>query len=242
MHFIIIFHKFILESIKSVIYYYHIEFPKIIVYTLFNMTPLILGIAGGTGSGKTTIAEKVKDYFNSHGAYIPHDRYYKDQSKKTMEERVKTNYDHPNALQTSLFVKHLQDLLKGKTVRIPEYDFTNHTRNKNVTTKVTPSQLIIIEGILIFHDEALRDLIDIKIFVDVPADIRILRRAKRDIEERGRTLESCYAQYIAYARPMHEKFVEPSKEFADIIVPRGGKNEIAVSTIIHTVEKRLKAK
>lgn len=204
------------------------------------MKPLILGIAGGTGSGKTTISHKVRDHFNSHSAYIPHDRYYKDQSNKSMEERIKTNYDHPSALQTSLFIKHLQDLLKGKTVRIPEYDFTHHTRKKGMTTKVVSSPLIIVEGILLFHEKALRDLIDIKIYVDVPSDIRVLRRTKRDIEERGRTLESCYAQYVTYTRPMHEKFVEPSKEFADIIVPRGGKNEIAVSTIIHTVEKRLK--
>jgi len=204
------------------------------------MNTFILGIAGGTGSGKTTISQKILDHFNSHVRYIPHDRYYKDQSAKSMEERIKTNYDHPNALETDLFINQLKELLAGKTVEVPEYDFTNHTRKKNVTTTVSPSPFIIIEGILIFHEPKLRDLMDLKIFVDVPADIRILRRTKRDIEERGRTLDSCYAQYVSTARPMHEQFVEPTKEFADIIVPRGGKNEKAVTTLIHTIEKRLK--
>jgi len=204
-------------------------------------TPFILGIAGGTGSGKTTISEKIQDYFKDKAVYIPHDRYYKDQSEKSMEERIKTNYDHPDALETDLFIAHLKQLLDGKSIDVPIYDFTNHTRKAATTTHADPAPLIIIEGILIFDDPALRDLMDLKVFVDVPADIRILRRAKRDFEERGRTLDSVYAQYIAFARPMHEKFVEPTKEFADIIVPRGGKNEKAVSTIIHTVEKRLKA-
>ncbi len=200
---------------------------------------LILGIAGGTGSGKTTIAEKIYEHFKTQAVYIPHDRYYKDQSEKSMEERVKTNYDHPDALETDLFITHLQELQKGDTVEVPEYDFTQHTRKTDATTQVTPAPLIIIEGILIFDNPLLRDLIDLKIYVDVPADIRILRRAKRDIEERGRTLDSVYDQYVATARPMHEKFVEPTKEFADIIIPRGGKNEKAVSTLIHTLEKRL---
>ncbi|MDP4011331.1 MAG: uridine kinase [Candidatus Roizmanbacteria bacterium] len=202
--------------------------------------PFILGIAGGTGSGKTTISHKIQEYFNHDVIYIPHDRYYKDQSSKSMEERVKTNYDHPDALETDLFIKQLGDLLEGKTVEIPEYDFTNHTRKKGVATKISPSPFIIVEGILIFHEPKLRDLMDLKVYVDVPADIRILRRTKRDIEERGRTLDSCYAQYVSTARPMHEQFVEPTKEFADIIVPRGGKNEKAVTTLIHTIEKRLK--
>ncbi len=200
---------------------------------------LIIGIAGGTGSGKTTIAEILYDHFKRQAVYIPHDRYYKDQSDKTMEERIKTNYDHPDALETDLFIAHLKELQKGKEVDIPEYDFTRHTRSQGTTTAVSPAPLIIIEGILIFDNPLLRDLIDLKIYVDVPADIRILRRAKRDIEERGRTLDSVYDQYVATARPMHEKFVEPTKDFADIIIPRGGKNEKAVSTLIHTLEKRL---
>lgn len=202
--------------------------------------PFILGIAGGTGSGKTTIAQKIRSRFNHNVVYIPHDRYYKDQSKKTMRERVKTNYDHPDALETDLFIRQLKQLIKGKDIQVPEYDFTKHTRKKGVTTKISPSKFIIIEGILIFHELKLRNLMDLKIYVDVPADIRILRRTKRDIEERGRTLDSCYNQYVTYTRPMHEKFVEPTKEHADIIIPRGGKNEQAVSTLIHTIEKRLK--
>lgn len=205
----------------------------------FMNTSLILGIAGGTGSGKTTIAEKIYEHFRDQAVYIPHDRYYKDQSEKSMEERIKTNYDHPDALETDLFISHLQTLQKGEEVAIPEYDFTEHTRKADITTTIAPAPLTIIEGILIFDNPLLRDLIDLKIYVDVPADIRILRRAKRDIEERGRTLDTVYNQYVATARPMHEKYIEPTKEFADIIIPRGGKNEKAVSTLIHTLEKRL---
>lgn len=198
----------------------------------------ILGIAGGTGSGKTTIAQKITSYFNKKITYIPHDHYYKDQSNKTPEERVETNYDHPDALDTDLFTWHLETLLEGKSVEIPNYDFTTHTR-KSETTTTSPTPLILIEGILIFQNKKLRNLMDLKVFVDVPADIRILRRTKRDIEERGRTLDSCYAQYVTYTRPMHEIFVEPSKSFADIIIPRGGKNDEAISTLIHTLEKRV---
>ena len=202
--------------------------------------PYIIGIAGGTGSGKTTIAQKIASHFNSQCIYIPHDRYYRDQSEKTMEERVKTNYDHPDSLETDLMIEHLKLLLNRESVEVPEYDFTTHTRKNGVTTHVSPAALIVIEGILIFENETLRNLIDLKIFVDVPADIRILRRTKRDIEERGRTLDSCLFQYETYTRPMHEKFVEPSKEYADIIVPQGGFNEKAVETLIHSLEKRIK--
>jgi len=217
-----------------------IEFARFIIYTFAQMKPFILGIAGGTGSGKTTISHKIKDHFNHDVVYIPHDRYYKDQSMKSMEERIKTNYDHPDSMETDLFIRQLHDLLDEKPVEIPEYDFTHHTRKQGVTTSVSPSPFIIIEGILIFHEPELRDLMDLKVYIDVPSDIRVLRRTKRDIEERARTLESCYAQYVTYTRPMHEKFVEPTKEFADIIVPRGGKNEKEVTTLIHTIEKRLK--
>lgn len=201
--------------------------------------PFILGIAGGTGSGKTTIAEKLHAHFAHRSVYIPHDRYYKDQSEKTMEERVKTNYDHPDALETTLFISHLNDLLKGNDIQVPEYDFTQHTRKPLFTTHVSPAPLIIIEGILIFETPKLRDMIDFKVFVDVPSDIRILRRTKRDIEERGRTFESCIDQYMAFTRPMHEMYVEPSKEFADIIIPRGGYNEKGIRALIETIEKRI---
>lgn len=198
----------------------------------------ILGIAGGTGSGKTTIAQKIASHFKDKVIYIPHDQFYKDQSEKTPKKRELTNYDHPDALQTDLFSKQLKELLEGKTVETPRYDFTTHTRMKE-TLKLSPAPIIIVEGILIFQNEDLRNLMDLKVFIDVPSDIRVLRRTKRDIEERGRTLDFCYTQYVTYTKPMHELFVEPSKSFADIIIPRGGKNEEAVSTLVHTLEKRL---
>src|SRR3990167_7524063 len=176
----------------------------------------LIGIAGGTGSGKTTIAKKIASHFNSHGIYIPHDRYYRDQSHKSMEERVKTNYDHPDSLETDLMIEHLKLLTNRKSVEVPQYDFTSHTRKKGVTTHVSPAALIVIEGILIFANETLRNMIDLKIFVDVPADIRILRRTKRDIEERGRTLGSCLFQYETYTRPMHEKFVRSEEHTSEL--------------------------
>lgn len=199
----------------------------------------VLGIAGGTGSGKTTIAQSLKVHFKDQCVNIPHDRYYNDQSAKTMDERKKTNYDHPDALETDLFIKQLHQLTNGEKIETPEYDFTQHTRKTDTTIPVSPAPLIIVEGILLFDSQEMRDLMDLKIFVDVSADIRILRRAKRDIEERGRTIDSVYEQYIQTARPMHEKYVEPTKAFADIIIPHGGKNEKAVSTLIHTLERRL---
>lgn len=199
----------------------------------------IFGIAGGTGSGKTTIAQKIASHFKDKVIYIPHDHYYKDQSEKSPKQRELTNYDHPDALETDLFTKHLKDLLEGKTVEIPKYDFTTHTR-KSETLKLSPAPIIIIEGILIFQNEELRNLIDLKVFIDVPSDIRVLRRTKRDIEERGRTLDFCYNQYVKFTKPMHEKFVEASKIHADIIIPKGGMNKEAVSTLIHTLEKRVK--
>lgn len=221
-------------------YSFSIAFFVLKDYDMTNMKKsFILGIAGGTGSGKTTIARTLSDHFTDQCVYIPHDRYYNDQSSKTMEERVKTNYDHPDALETELFIKQLHELLEGKTIETPEYDFTQHTRKTDTTIPVSPAPLVIIEGILLFDNPELRDMMDLMIFVDVSADIRILRRAKRDIEERGRTIDSVYEQYIHTARPMHEKYVEPTKAFADIIIPHGGKNEKAVSTLIHTLERRL---
>lgn len=201
--------------------------------------PFILGIAGGTGSGKTTIAKKIKDHFADRSCYIPHDRYYRDQSSKSIEERRKTNYDHPDSLETHLFVEHLQKLQNGEAVEIPQYDFTQHTRKSGETEKVDPAALIIIDGILIFHDPSLRNLIDFKIFVDVSSDIRILRRTIRDIQERGRTLEFCVDQYLTFTRPMHNLFVEPTKEYADVIIPRGGFNEEGIRSIVDTIKERL---
>lgn len=204
------------------------------------MKSYIIGISGGTGSGKTTFAEKVVAHFQDKVTYIPHDRYYKDQSHLAMSERVKTNYDHPEALETNLFIQHLTALQQGNTVELPEYDFTHHTRMPDVTTTASPTPLIIIEGILIFENEALRNMCDLKVFIDVAADIRILRRTIRDVKERGRTVESCYEQYIKTSRPMHAQFVEPTKEFAEIIIPGGGQNEKGLRAVIHTVEELLK--
>lgn len=198
----------------------------------------IIGIAGGSGSGKTTIANKIRAQLDTHVLYIPHDRYYKAQDEKTMAERVKTNYDHPQALETDLLIQHLEELLKGNSVEMPQYDFTHHTRQKECTIE-KPSPLILIEGILLFENEQLRDLCDLKAYIDVPADIRILRRIKRDILERGRTIEMCTDQYLAFTRPMHEQFVEPTKGFADIIIPNSGNSDKGVQTIIDTLEKKL---
>lgn len=201
-------------------------------------TPYVVGIAGGTGSGKTTIANKIVDHFKDNILHIPHDRYYKSQDHLEMKERIKTNYDHPDALETDFMIEQLKELMSGKEVQMPQYDFTQHTRMKEMTTE-KPAPLILVEGILIFTNEELRDVMGLKIFIDVPADIRVLRRIKRDVNERGRTVEQSMDQYFATARPMHEKFVEPSKEFSDILVPNGGYNESGVEILIHTLEKRL---
>lgn len=198
--------------------------------------PLIIGVAGGTGSGKTTLSQKIRDHYRNQVIYIPHDNYYRDQSHLTMEDRKKTNYDHPNALETELLIRHLKELLKGSTFTMPIYDFTRHTRSQE-TAKVKPKKIIIIEGILVFENKSLRDLMDIKIFVDTDADIRLARRIKRDMEERKRTFDFVMYQYLTMAKPMHEAFVEPSKKFADIIVPEGGHNKIALRMIIQGINK-----
>lgn len=200
--------------------------------------PFIVGIAGGTGSGKTTIARKIVDHFNKNILHIPHDRYYNDQSHLKMEERIKTNYDHPKALETDLFITQLEELIKGNSVQMPQYDFTTHTRKKETITE-KPAPLILLEGILIYENKKLSDFIDLRIFVDVAADIRVLRKIDRDVKERGRTMEMSIDQYFDTTRPMHEQFVEPTKQFADIIIPHGGYNEEGIQTIIDTIEKRL---
>jgi uridine kinase len=201
--------------------------------------PYIIGIAGGTGSGKTTIADAIVSHFKDQVLSIPHDRYYRSQDALSMEERVKTNYDHPQALETDLLIQHIHELLIGQTVEMPDYDFSIHTRKKE-TTSEKPAPLILIEGILIYENKALRELIDLKIFVDVPADIRILRRIRRDVDERGRTVEMSMKQYFTTIRPMHEFFVEPSKQYADILIPHGGHNEKGIQAMIDTIEQRLK--
>ena len=201
--------------------------------------PILIGIAGGTGSGKTTVLEKIKSIAGKNKiGFLHHDSYYKDQSDKTFIERTKTNYDHPDSLETDLLISHLHDLIHGKAVSVPIYDFNQHNRMKEIE-KITPTPIIIIEGILIFVDKKLRDIFDIKIFVDTDADVRFIRRLKRDITERGRTVESVTEQYLTTVRPMHLEFVEPSKRYADVIIPEGGFNKVALEMITSRIKEML---
>lgn len=202
--------------------------------------PILIGITGGSGSGKSTIANEIFEAFGSeHIVMMQQDAYYKDQSELTMEERTKTNYDHPNAFDNTLLVEHLKELIKGNAIEKPVYDFTVHNRSKE-TVKVEPREIIIVEGILILEDERIRDLLDIKVFVDTDADVRIIRRMLRDIEERGRTLQSVVDQYLSVVRPMHFQFTEPTKRFADIIVPEGGHNKVAIDILVSKMKDILK--
>lgn len=210
-------------------------------------TPFIIGVAGGSGSGKTTLSSEIrKSVPKNLIEHIPHDAYYRDQSHIQMEQRFHTNYDHPDSLETDLLVSHLQQLKDGETVHRPTYDFTHHNRSKK-TVKVTARKIIVIEGILIFADKQLRDMMDMKIFVDTDADLRLARRLVRDVAERGRTFEQGIEQYLLYTKPMHEQFVEPSKRFADIIIPEGGFNTVAtqmigsrISAVIKESKKKIK--
>ncbi len=193
---------------------------------------MVLGIAGGTGSGKTTLADLIlKSVGQERIAYLPHDAYYRDQKQLPIEERARVNYDHPDSLETPLMVSHIQELIDGKAVEMPQYDFTTHGRRKE-TMQINPKPVILVEGILIFAEKTLRDLFDMKIFVDTDPDIRFIRRLKRDIEERGRTVQSVIDQYLKTVRPMHLEFVESSKRYADIIVPEGGLNAVASDMVI----------
>jgi uridine kinase len=203
-----------------------------------NENILIIGIAGGTGSGKTTLAEHIADAFGDRVAVITHDSYYCAQNDKTYEERCLQNYDHPDAFETELLCAHLEALCQGQAVDIPVYDYTVHNRSEH-TQRVEPRAVILLEGILLFSDTALRDRMDLKIFVDTDADERILRRIVRDTKERGRSLESVITQYLTTVKPMHEAFVEPYKRYADIIVPGGGSNPAALDMIITRVKKQL---
>lgn len=200
------------------------------------MKPIIIGVAGGTGSGKTTVSEAILERVGRERiTYIQHDSYYKDLSHLFPEERHKINFDHPDALDTNLLVEHLKRLQTGSPVEVPIYDFTTHTRRKE-TKRVEPRGVTLVEGILIFVDRALRELMDVKIFVDTDADIRFIRRLQRDIAERGRTMESVIRQYLETVRPMHLEFVEPSKRYADIIIPEGGFNVTAIDMVVARVE------
>lgn len=193
--------------------------------------PVIIGIAGGSGSGKTTITDEIKRVFDKKVSILMQDNYYKNFFKLSFEERSRINYDHPNSFDSDFFIEHIHSLKNNTPIEMPIYDFKNHIRSKE-TILVQSTAIIIIEGILIFDNPKLRKLMDIKIFVDTDADIRILRRIQRDIKERGRDLDSVINQYLDTVRPMHLEFVEPSKRFADIIIPEGGFNKIAIDMII----------
>ena len=195
------------------------------------MKTIIIGIGGGTGSGKTSLAKGIlAEYGEGEVAVIEQDSYYKDLSHIIYEERAGQNYDHPDSIDIDLFESHLQQLLDGKTIAIPTYDFSTHVR-MDKTTPITQHHVIVVEGILALHYPQLRKLFTIKIFVDTPADIRFIRRLTRDIHERGRTPESVNKQYLSTVRPMHEQFVEPSKYYADLIIPEGGENKVAIDLI-----------
>ena len=199
---------------------------------------LMIGIAGGTGSGKTTLMKNIVERFGDVVTVVSHDNYYKRHDDMTYEERCLINYDEPAAFENELMAQHLDALRRGESVQCPVYDYTIHNRS-NETVTIQPKQVIIVEGILIFADEALRELMDIKIFVDTDADIRLCRRIKRDVNKRGRTLESVLTQYQQTVKPMHEKYVEPSKKYANLVVPEGGKNFVALDMIIDRIQRHL---
>ena len=199
---------------------------------------LVIGIAGGTGSGKTTLMKNLVERFGDVVTVVSHDNYYKRHDEMTYEERCLINYDEPAAFENELMSAHLDALRRGESVECPVYDYTVHNRS-NETVTIEPKQVIIVEGILIFADEALRDLMDIKIFVDTDADIRLCRRIKRDVNKRGRTLESVLEQYQATVKPMHEQYVEPSKKYANLVVLEGGKNWVALDMIVGRIQRHL---
>ena len=201
------------------------------------MNTIFIGIAGGTGSGKTTLTEHLKQHFGDDISVVHHDSYYKYQDRP-FEERCKQNYDHPDAFETDLMVKQLRELKEGKPIRCPVYSYAEHQRTSE-TQLVLPSKVVIVEGILIFQDPRLREMLDIKIFVETDADVRILRRALRDVRDRGRTLESVITQYLTTVKPMHEQFVEPSRKYADIIALEGGHNLVALDMIMQRIASHI---
>jgi uridine kinase len=204
-------------------------------------SPIVIGIAGGSGSGKTTVAKSILNNVGRHRiAFIQHDAYYKDLSHLPPNQRVLVNFDHPDSLDTDLMVEHIQLLRNRQPAEVPVYDFTIHSRTTR-TILIEPRRVILVEGILIFAEPRLRELFDVKIFVDTDSDIRFIRRLERDITERGRTTEAVVKQYMSTVRPMHLEFVEPSKRYADVIIPEGGFNEVALDMVITRIEALLKS-
>jgi uridine kinase len=205
-----------------------------------HTSPLVIGIAGGSGSGKTTVAQEILNRVGaSHIAFLQHDSYYKDLSGLPPTHRAEVNFDHPNSLETELLTQHIDDLKNGRAIQVPIYDFAHHSRTAE-TFMVQPRGVIIVEGILIFAESALRQMFDVKIFVDTDSDLRLIRRLQRDISERGRTVESVIKQYMSTVRPMHLDFVEPSKRYADVIIPEGGFNAAALDMVVARIESLLR--
>ena len=199
---------------------------------------MVIGVAGGTGSGKTTLVKNLIARFGDNITVLSHDNYYKAHDDMTYEERSQLNYDHPNAFDTDLMIEHLKLLKQGRSIHCPVYDYTVHNRSSEVTL-IVPTRVILVEGILIFENRELCDQMDIKIFVDADADVRLCRRIKRDVKKRGRTIESVIAQYLDTVKPMHEQFVEPSKKNANIVVPEGGKNLVALDMIMGRIQRHI---
>ena len=199
---------------------------------------MIIGIAGGTGSGKTTITDCLVERFGGNVSVVHHDNYYKAHHNMPYEERCLLNYDHPDSFDTDMMIEHLRQLKQGKTIQCPVYDYTIHDRSERTIT-IEPTRVIIVEGILIYVEPRLCDLMDVKIFVDTDADVRILRRIQRDVQKRGRSLDSVISQYLTTVKPMHEQFVEPSKRRADVIIPEGGRNMVALEMVVQRVKAHL---
>ncbi|TCJ04264.1 uridine kinase [Cytobacillus praedii] len=204
--------------------------------------PVVIGVTGGSGSGKTSVTKSIYEFFKGHSILmLEQDYYYKDQTHLPFEERLKTNYDHPLAFDNDLLIEHIQKLLRYEGINKPVYDYAMHTRSNEVIT-VEPKDVIILEGILVLEDERLRNLMDIKLFVDTDADLRIIRRLSRDITERGRTMDSVIDQYVNVVRPMHNQFIEPTKRYADIIIPEGGHNHVAIDLMVTKIQTILEQK
>jgi uridine kinase len=204
--------------------------------------PVVIGVTGGSGSGKTSVTKAIYESFKGHSILmIEQDYYYKDQSDLPFEERLKTNYDHPLAFDNDLLIEHLESLLRFELIEKPVYDYSLHTRSEKVIP-VEPKDVIILEGILVLEDERLRNLMDIKLYVDTDADLRIIRRLMRDIKDRGRTMDSVIEQYVNVVRPMHNQFIEPTKRYADIIIPEGGHNHVAIDLMVTKIQTILEQK